>query len=139
MWKTSVVCLHYRPETIHCSTKNAYTSEITFLALVPWGTVIFTCKHSEQQHFVNTVNCNCLHCLTQCTAMFTCVNNNKVSESDKASGLGRGIRRHLKSVENKGTVSVLSSAPPLHPKMTMSDSQRYPSKLCPIKYEFYIC
>ena len=33
---TTVVCLHYRPKTGHCSTKNAYTSEITFLALVPW-------------------------------------------------------------------------------------------------------
>ena len=29
----SVLCLHYRPETAHCSTKDAYTSEITFLAL----------------------------------------------------------------------------------------------------------
>ena len=26
----------YRPETVHCSTKDAYTSEITFLALQPW-------------------------------------------------------------------------------------------------------
>ena len=33
---TSVLGLHYRPETMHCSTKDAYTSEITFLALVPW-------------------------------------------------------------------------------------------------------
>ena len=33
---TSVLCLHYRPETVHCSTKDAYTSEITFLALLPW-------------------------------------------------------------------------------------------------------
>ena len=32
---TSVLCLHYRPETIHCSTKDARTSEITFLALLP--------------------------------------------------------------------------------------------------------
>ena len=24
---TSVLCLHYRPETVHCSTKNTYTSE----------------------------------------------------------------------------------------------------------------
>ena len=32
---TSVLCLHYRPETVHCSTKDAYTSEITFLALNP--------------------------------------------------------------------------------------------------------
>ena len=42
MWKwipcqavTSVLCLLFRPKTVHCSTKNAYTSEITFLALVP--------------------------------------------------------------------------------------------------------
>jgi len=33
---TSVLCLHYRPETVHCSKKDAYTSEITFLALHPW-------------------------------------------------------------------------------------------------------
>jgi len=33
---TSVMCLHYHPETVHCSTKDAYTSEITFLALQPW-------------------------------------------------------------------------------------------------------
>ena len=32
---TSVLCLHYRPRQ-YCSTKNAYTSEITFLALQPW-------------------------------------------------------------------------------------------------------
>ena len=31
-----MLCLHYRPETVHCSTKNAYTSKITFLALLPW-------------------------------------------------------------------------------------------------------
>ena len=43
MWKwipcqgvTSVLCLHYRPETVHCSTKVEYTSEITFLVLHPW-------------------------------------------------------------------------------------------------------
>ena len=30
---TFVLCLHYRPETVHCSTKDAYTYEITFLAL----------------------------------------------------------------------------------------------------------
>ena len=30
---TSVLCLHYHPETVHCSTKDVYTSEITFLAL----------------------------------------------------------------------------------------------------------
>ena len=28
--------LHYRPVTIPCSTKDAYTSEKTFLALNPW-------------------------------------------------------------------------------------------------------
>ena len=34
LWHPS--CLHYRPETVHCSTEDAYTSEITFLALLPW-------------------------------------------------------------------------------------------------------
>ena len=33
---TSVLCLHYRPETEQCSTKDAYNSEITFLILHPW-------------------------------------------------------------------------------------------------------
>ena len=33
---TSVLCLHYRLETVHCSTKDAYTFEITLLALHPW-------------------------------------------------------------------------------------------------------
>ena len=33
---TSVLCLHYRPVTVYYSTKDAYTSEITFLALNPW-------------------------------------------------------------------------------------------------------
>jgi len=33
---TSVLCLLFRPKTVHCSTKNTYTSEITFLALVLW-------------------------------------------------------------------------------------------------------
>ena len=32
---TSVLCLHYRPETVHYSTKDVYTSEMTFLALHP--------------------------------------------------------------------------------------------------------
>ena len=30
---TSLLCLHYRPETVHCSTKDAYTFETTFFAL----------------------------------------------------------------------------------------------------------
>ena len=30
---TSVLCLHYHLETVHCSTKDAYTCEITFLAV----------------------------------------------------------------------------------------------------------
>ena len=34
----SVLCLHYRPETVHCSTKDAYTSEITIFALLYFGT-----------------------------------------------------------------------------------------------------
>ena len=38
---TSVLCLHYRPETVHCSTKDVYTSEITFLALQSLPLIIF--------------------------------------------------------------------------------------------------
>ena len=33
---TSAFCLLYSPETVHCSTKEAYNSEITFLTLHPW-------------------------------------------------------------------------------------------------------
>ena len=33
---TSVLCLLYLPETVHYSTEDAQTSEITFLALHPW-------------------------------------------------------------------------------------------------------
>ena len=36
---TFVLCFLFRPKTVHCSTKNTYTSEITFLALVPWSCV----------------------------------------------------------------------------------------------------
>ena len=38
---TSVLCLLFRPKTVHCSTKNVYTSEITFLALVPCLNLLF--------------------------------------------------------------------------------------------------
>jgi len=51
---TSVLCLHYRPKTVYCSTKNAYTSEITFLALVPWYTplsIIYLHAVQIYQHF----------------------------------------------------------------------------------------
>ena len=41
---TSVLCLLFRPKTVHCSTKDAYTSEITFLALVPWFRLLRNCK-----------------------------------------------------------------------------------------------
>ena len=45
MWKmdpicqtsTSILCLYYRPVTVHCSTKDVYTYEITLLALNPWN------------------------------------------------------------------------------------------------------
>ena len=38
LWHGCDICivLHYRPETVHCSTKDAYTSVITFLAWHPW-------------------------------------------------------------------------------------------------------
>ena len=45
---TSVLCLHYRPETVHCSTKDMYTSEITFLALHPWSESTFG---KRKKHF----------------------------------------------------------------------------------------
>ena len=60
---TSVLCLLFHPKTVHCSTKNTYTSEITFLALVHckklsrcFGAKIsvtfwFLCKHKWEQNF----------------------------------------------------------------------------------------
>ena len=43
---TSVFCLLFRPKTVHWSTKNAYTSEITFLALHPWSGVPCTLSYT---------------------------------------------------------------------------------------------
>ena len=48
----SVLCLHYRPETVHCSTKDAYTSEITFLALHP---CIYLSINPSIWHFCNSL------------------------------------------------------------------------------------
>ena len=51
---TSVLCLHYCPERVHCSTKDVYTYEITFLALHPWDIKrlwpIHTVKISNMQY-----------------------------------------------------------------------------------------
>ena len=61
---TSVLCLHDRPETVNCSTKDAYTSEITFLALHPCLAVSFMynfltmlCTHTFSQYL--ETNCIC--------------------------------------------------------------------------------
>ena len=49
---TSILSLHYRSETVHCSTKDAYTFEITFLALQP---CLYSCfifgKHFLKVYF----------------------------------------------------------------------------------------
>ena len=45
---TSVLYLHYRPETVNCSTKDVYTSEITFLALQSLGQI--TEKYLSDRH-----------------------------------------------------------------------------------------
>ena len=49
---TSVLCLHYRPETVQCSTKDAYTSEITFLASHP---CIYLSINPPIWHFCNSL------------------------------------------------------------------------------------
>ena len=36
------MCLHYRPVTAHCSTKDVYTSEITFLAILASCHIMFS-------------------------------------------------------------------------------------------------
>ena len=43
--------LLFRPKTIHCSKINAYTSEITFLALVPWANLCSPTLDSEFRQF----------------------------------------------------------------------------------------
>ena len=48
---TSVLCLHYRPKTVHCSTKDVYTSEITFLALHPCKQQTFNKLKQRRKHF----------------------------------------------------------------------------------------
>ena len=56
----SVLCLLFRPKTVHCSAKNACTSEITFLALeyldlIPGLTTVTTDKayfRNRPKHFV---------------------------------------------------------------------------------------
>ena len=50
---TSVLCLHYRPETVHCSTKDAYTSEITFLALKPCSN-LYTVDCIQERELMKT-------------------------------------------------------------------------------------
>ena len=57
---TSVLCLHYRPETVHCSTKEAYTSEITFLALKPW--LYLTITEIRANKHSTVVSLHCLSC-----------------------------------------------------------------------------
>jgi len=52
------LCLHYRPVTVHCSTKDEYTSEITFLALVPWVKASSNLKllYTQRNSFCHTQN-----------------------------------------------------------------------------------
>ena len=53
----SVLCLHYRHVTVHCSTKDAYTSEITFLALNPStvSSVYFSLLDKVTKYFQNKI------------------------------------------------------------------------------------
>ena len=59
---TSFLCLHYRPETVHSSTKDAYTSEITnFEYIFFWeyqlkGGQIFFEKNPYKNQFIIRTN-----------------------------------------------------------------------------------
>ena len=60
---TSVLCQHYRLVTLHCSSKEAYTSEITFLALNPCGKVpsiliyrVLVNRNHANMHFMNRIS-----------------------------------------------------------------------------------
>ena len=65
---TFVLCLHYHPETVHCSIKDANTSEITFFALVPCIYLTFT--------IIITVSCKLIFahkCFNICIIQYTCI------------------------------------------------------------------
>ena len=54
-WKMDPISGFDRSETVHCSTNDAYTPEITFHALLPWLTVsarIFLRNIVEEEQFV---------------------------------------------------------------------------------------
>ena len=55
---TSVLCLLFHPKTVHWSTKNVYTSEITFLVLVPWAasTIVAPASHPGGTVQIRTAN-----------------------------------------------------------------------------------
>ena len=70
---TFVLCLHYRPESVHCSTKDAYTSEITFFALHLWATLFFI-----QMYAINMVQqFNKFQIEMQSIRYFLCIPLNK--------------------------------------------------------------
>ena len=58
---TSVLCLNYCPERVHCSTKDVYTYEITFLPLHPWDIKrlwpIHTVQISNMQYAFRVLKC----------------------------------------------------------------------------------
>ena len=65
---TSVLCLHYRPETVHCSTKDVYTSEknlpcITSLQIVRHQCTSF-CLHRRDATLTILYNALCRRNLT---------------------------------------------------------------------------
>ena len=61
------LCLLFRPKTVHCSTKNAYTIEITFPAYVP---CLAYCIHCNKC----LVYCiHCVICLVYCIHCSTCL------------------------------------------------------------------
>ena len=74
---TSVLCLHYHPVTAHCSTKVAYTSEMSFLALNPCtdASILVYKFRPERTGFkmyavyATAINFSCiitLHCIVYC-------------------------------------------------------------------------
>ena len=66
--------LHCRPKKVHCSTKDAYTSEITFLAVddVIFSDPLFKVRHT-QRPINNQQGVDLTLCLTENALLFIVV------------------------------------------------------------------
>ena len=82
---TSILCLLFRPQTVHCSTKYPYTSEITFLALVP---CCWCCRRIIKE----SCRFQCVWCLTSICQIVkeTTIQKSVFSKINKNSSFRKG-------------------------------------------------